>query len=289
MRLALYSRQRGAEEQQFIQTVIEHLQQQGFELLLHGNCAFGDSCHVLFHNHDELSRLGKVDCMVSIGGDGSFIDAANLVGELDIPIVGINTGRIGFLSDIKKENYPACFQLLQKGKYRLEERFLLHVESSRPLEGMDNLFAVNDITLRTTDSDSIIAVTVQSDGQIVNTYWGDGLIIATPTGSTAYSMSCGGPILHPRSQVVVLTPIASHSLNVRPLVIPADNTLQIKVQARSGNYSLCLDSQKTVVDEDVQLAVSKELFCIKTLLFEHNSFYEVIREKLLWGIDKRNH
>ncbi len=288
MKLALYSRQRGKEEQQYIDTVVEHLQQQVFDLLLHENCCPNGSRHTIFRNHDDLARLGPVDCMVSIGGDGSFIDAANLVGDLNIPLVGINTGRIGFLSGIKKENFRECFQLIQEGRYTTEERFLLHVDSSTPIESIRNHFVVNDLTIRTTDTDTIIAVTVRAAGQTVNTYWGDGLIISTPTGSTAYSMSCGGPILHPHSQVMVLTPIASHSLNVRPLVIPADTSLEIEVQSRSGHYSLNLDSQKFIVEENILLTVTKENFCIRTLSFEHTDFYEVIREKLLWGLDKRN-
>ena len=288
MKLALYSRQRGKEEQQYIDTVVEHLQQQVFDLLLHENCCPNGSRHIIFRNHDDLARIGPVDCMVSIGGDGSFIDAANLVGDLNIPLVGINTGRIGFLSGIKKENFRECFQLIQEGRYTTEERFLLHVDSSTPIESIRNHFVVNDLTIRTTDTDTIIAVTVRAAGQTVNTYWGDGLIISTPTGSTAYSMSCGGPILHPHSQVMVLTPIASHSLNVRPLVIPADTSLEIEVQSRSGHYSLNLDSQKFIVEENILLTVTKENFCIRTLSFEHTDFYEVIREKLLWGLDKRN-
>ena len=288
MRLALYSRRRGKEEQQYIGTVIEHLQEQVFDLLLHENCRPVHGQHVVFRNHDDLARLGPVDCMVSIGGDGSFIDAANLVGDLNIPLVGINTGRIGFLSGIKKENFRECFQLVREGRYTTEERILLHVDSSSPIESIRNHFVVNDLTIRTTDTDTIIAVTVRAMGQTVNTYWGDGLIISTPTGSTAYSMSCGGPILHPRSQVMVLTPIASHSLNVRPLVIPADTPLEIGVQSRSGHYSLNLDSQKSIVEENILLTVTKENFHIRTLSFEHTDFYEVIREKLLWGLDKRN-
>lgn len=287
MKIALYSRQRGEEEMQFTHTVIEHLKQQGFDLILHCNCQTADSCNVFFQNHQELAQNMPIDFMVSIGGDGSFIDAANFVGDLNIPLVGINTGRIGFLSGIKKENFRECFQMLKEHRYTLEERFLLHLDSSEPIE-LSNSFVVNDITIRTTDTDTINAITVWANGQKVNTYWGDGLIIATPTGSTAYSMSCGGPILHPKSQVQVLTPIASHSLNVRPLVIPADATLTVEVQSRSGNYALNIDTQKAIVDEKVKLLIRKEDFYVNTVLFEQSDFYDVIREKLLWGIDKRN-
>lgn len=287
MRIALYSRQSGEEEQQFINTVIEYLRQEGFETLVHGYCLPKGSSHESFFTHKELKESPTIDFMVSIGGDGSFIDAANLVGNLNIPMVGINTGRIGFLSGIKKENFRECFQMLLKNEYTLEQRTLLHVESSEPL-GLTSTSALNDVTIRTTDTDTISAITVWADGQKINTYWADGLIIATPTGSTAYSMSCGGPILHPRAQVVVLTPIAPHSLSVRPLVIPADSTLTISVEDRKGKYALSLDSQKTIVSNHVALTIRKESFYIQTVLFNNSHFYDVIHQKLLWGLDKRN-
>lgn len=287
MKIALYSRQGGPIEQQFVQTVIDYLLTEQFDVLVHSNCARPDTCYEPFSSHSDLKKNLDVDFVVSVGGDGSFIDAANLVGELPIPIVGINTGRIGFLSGIKKDNFKECFRMLKEKKYSLEKRFLLHVDSNSPI-GLDRTFAVNDVTIRTTDTDTINAVTVWADGQQVNTYWGDGLIIATPTGSTAYSMSCGGPILHPQSEVLVLTPIASHSLNVRPLVIPSTVPLTIEVSSRNGQYSLCLDTQRVVVDDKVTLHLRKEDFHIQTVLFQNSDFYDVIREKLLWGIDKRN-
>ncbi|MBQ6071303.1 MAG: NAD kinase [Bacteroidales bacterium] len=287
MRIALYSRQNGAEEQAFIRTVIEYLQSQQFDLIIHGNCPETGGCHAFFHNHEELSRHLPIDFMVSIGGDGSFIDAANLVGNLNIPLVGINTGRIGFLSGIKKDNFKECFQMLKERRYSLEQRSLLHVDSSEPM-ALSGTFAVNDITIRATDTDSISAITVWADGQKVNTYWADGLIISTPTGSTAYSMSCGGPILHPQSQVNVLTPIAPHSLSVRPLVIPSNTTLTIEVESRNGRFTLCTDTRKVIVDNRTRLSIRQEDFQIQTVLFHNNNFYNIIREKLLWGLDKRN-
>jgi NAD+ kinase len=153
---------------------------------------------------------------------------------------------------------------------------------------LSHSFVINDITVRATDADSINAITVRAGEQKVNTYWADGLIIATPTGSTAYSMSCGGPILHPRSDVQVLTPIASHSLSVRPIVIPADIELTVEVSSRTGCYSLALDTERLVVPDHVSLHIRKEHFYIKTVLFESTDFYDIIREKLLWGLDKRN-
>lgn len=285
MKIALYCRQVG--EEAFIHTIIETLHMQGFDVLIHDNCPYNEHYKEHFHTHEDLSRQMPVDFLISVGGDGSFIDAANLVGDLGIPLVGINTGRIGFLSGIKKENYQECFQMLKQGRFSLEERSLLHISSSEPIH-LSHTFVVNDVTIRCTDTDSINAITVHAHGQKINTYWADGLIIATPTGSTAYSMSCGGPILHPQTEVQVLTPIASHSLSVRPLVIPADIPLEIEVNGRGGKYSLCLDTERIVVPDRIRIYIQREQFHIRTVLFENTNFYDIIREKLLWGLDKRN-
>jgi NAD+ kinase len=283
---ALYSRP-GTGQRPFIDSVITFLRENQCKVVLHKNipCEIADIQR--FESYKSLQKLGNVDFMVSIGGDGSFIDAANLIGDLNIPLVGINTGRIGFLSAIKKENYESCIRMLIDRKYTLESRSLLHIEGSEPLP-LDTHFVVNDVTVRATDNDSINAISVEAGGKHINTYWADGLIVATPTGSTAYSMSCGGPILHPQTDVVVLTPIASHSLSVRPLVIPAAQPLEIAVDGRGGKYSLCVDTQRIILEDSVKLLITKEKFTIQTVLFDNANFYSTIREKLLWGLDKRN-
>ena len=283
---ALYSRSVTG-QQPLVDSVIRFMQDNQCKVVLHKNILCKHSDYQYFESHNDLQQIGNVDFMVSIGGDGSFIDAANLIGDLNIPLVGINTGRIGFLSAIKKDNYEACLRMLLEKQYTLESRSLLHIEGSEPLS-LDTHFVVNDVTIRATDSDSINAITVTTDGNHINTYWADGLIVATPTGSTAYSMSCGGPILHPQTDVVVLTPIASHSLSVRPLVIPAAQTLEIAVSGRGGKYSLCVDTQRIILSDNVTLRISKEKFAIQTVLFDNSNFYSTIREKLLWGLDKRN-
>ena len=283
---ALYSRSVTG-QQPLVDSVIRFMQDNQCKVVLHKNILCKHSDYQYFESYNNLQKIGNVDFMVSIGGDGSFIDAANLIGDLNIPLVGINTGRIGFLSAIKKDNYEACLRMLLDKQYTLESRSLLHIEGSEPLS-LDTHFVVNDVTIRATDSDSINAITVSTDGKHINTYWADGLIVATPTGSTAYSMSCGGPILHPQTDVVVLTPIASHSLSVRPLVIPAAQTLEIAVSGRGGKYSLCVDTQRLILNDNVTLRVSKEKFAIQTVLFDNSNFYSTIREKLLWGLDKRN-
>lgn len=283
---ALYSRSVTG-QQPLVESVIRFMQDNQCKVVLHKNILCKHSDYQYFESHNDLQQIGNVDFMLSIGGDGSFIDAANLIGDLNIPLVGINTGRIGFLSAIKKDNYEACIRMLLEKQYTLESRSLLHIEGSEPLS-LDTHFVVNDVTIRATDSDSINAITVTTDGKHINTYWADGLIVATPTGSTAYSMSCGGPILHPQTDVVVLTPIASHSLSVRPLVIPASQTLEIAVSGRGGKYSLCVDTQRLILSDNVTLRISKEKFAIQTVLFDNTNFYSTIREKLLWGLDKRN-
>jgi len=283
---ALYSRS-GTGQQPFTDTVISFLREIGCRVVLHKNISSKNADFQSFETHLDLQQIDGVDFMVSIGGDGSFIDAADLIGDLNIPLVGINTGRIGFLSAIKKDNFEASIRMLLENKYTLESRSLLHIEGSEPLS-LDTHFVVNDVTIRATDSDSINAITVTTDGKHINTYWADGLIVATPTGSTAYSMSCGGPILHPQTDVVVLTPIASHSLSVRPLVIPASQTLEIIVSGRGGKYSLCIDTQRLILNDNVKLRIYKENFTIQTVLFDNADFYSTIREKLLWGLDKRN-
>ena len=309
MKFAVYSRHGDGNDTFFIREVLAALHDRGCKLFLHEHCkevamwatasrgceeqSVVEHCenHAMvsgyFSNHEELSQLQPIDFMLSFGGDGTFIDAANLVGSLGIPIVGINTGRVGFLTAINRGNYTECLDLLLQGRYVVENRSLLHLDCTGPLD-IDCDFALNDITVRTSDENSINAIKVWVGKKPVNTYWGDGLIISTPTGSTAYSLSCGGPIIVPDANVNVLTPIASHTLAVRPMVISADEDIRIVVESRNNTFSLALDSRRVVVENPVELHISKEKFQIKTVLFEDTDFYRTIREKLLWGMDKRN-
>ncbi len=289
MRLAVYSRRGDENDILFIRKVLATLQQKGCELFPHEHCREMDipCVEAYFGSHDELAQIDKVDFMLSFGGDGTYIDAANLVGDLNIPMLGVNTGRIGFLTAITRNNYELYIQKLLDGQYVIENRALLHLSSSQPLP-LESDFALNDITVRTSDENSINAIKVWVGGKMVNTYWGDGLIIATPTGSTAYSLSCGGPIIVPAANVNVLTPIASHTLAVRPMVISADEEIRLVVESRNNTFSLALDSHRVVVDNPVELRISKAKFHIKTVLFEDTDFYRIISEKLLWGLDKRN-
>ena len=220
MKIALYSKFPTAEGKAFIAEVIRFLKEEGA------------TTHEVLGTPTDRQELSafRPDFLFSIGGDGTFIDAANIVGDSGLPILGINTGRIGFLTNVNRSSFREAFDFLQKSDFQIEERNLLQVSSNNGT-ALPATFALNDISIHP-HGDSINAVHVEANGERLNTYWGDGLIVATPTGSTAYSLSCGGPILVPSANVMVLTPIASHSLTVRPIVLPTDNKLIIKVESR---------------------------------------------------------
>ena len=276
MKIALYSKSPNDDGKAFIAGVIRFLKDKG---------ATTHEVTGAPSDKQELSTFCP-DFLFSIGGDGTFIDAANLVGDSGIPILGINTGRIGFLTNVNRNNFQKAFEFLQKSDFHIEHRSLLQIKSNNG-EPLPASYALNDISIHPF-GESINEVKVLANGEQLNTYWGDGLIVATPTGSTAYSLSCGGPILVPSANVMMLTPIASHSLTVRPIVLPADNELEIKVESRSHKFILSVDSHRLTMDDDVTLTVSKAPYTIQTVRLPNADFYSVIREKLLWGLDKRN-
>lgn len=291
MRIAVYSRPTTEEGEAFVAEVISYLHRKGasvtvcHSLLSHLPTAAQECLTGTFTQQEELlSPLP--DFLFSIGGDGTFIDAANIVGKTGLPILGINTGRIGFLTNVNRNSFREAFDFILENNYRLEERSLLQVKAAKG-ETLPTEFALNDISIHPY-GESINAVRVHANGEQLNTYWGDGLIVATPTGSTAYSLSCGGPILVPSANVMVLTPIASHSLTVRPIVLPTDNTLEIKVESRSHRFILSVDSHRLTMNDNVTLTVGRAPYTIRTVRLPNADFYSVIREKLLWGLDKRN-
>ena len=288
---AIYSRSTSQESILFLSEVIRFLHENGVTVAAYqplADCLGDDLSHYLsntFKDKEELFGLHP-DFLFSIGGDGTFIDAANLVGDANIPILGINTGRIGFLTNVNRSNFREALGFLQKKDYQIERRCLLQISSDSG-EMLPAEFALNDISIHP-HGESINAVRVEANGEHLNTYWGDGLIVATPTGSTAYSLSCGGPILVPSANVMVLTPIASHSLTVRPIVLPTDNELTIKVESRSHRFILSVDSHRLSMDDTATLTVRRAPYTIQTIRLPNAGFYPVIREKLLWGLDKRN-
>jgi Predicted sugar kinase len=232
-------------------------------------------------------RMRKFDYVITLGGDGTILNAITEVRDSKVPILGINLGRLGFLADIEKNQIRAAIKLLQKGRYRIDERQLLYLESNLPIHG-DIPFALNDCTLLKRDTSSMITIHTYVNGAYLNSYWADGIIISTPTGSTGYSLSCGGPIIFPGSGNFIITPVAPHNLNVRPIVIPDTSVISFEVEGRTDNFLCTMDSRFETVTSDHQLAVRKCDFSINLIQLENQSFLKTIRGKLAWGVDNRN-
>jgi len=229
------------------------------------------------------------DLLISIGGDGTILRAITYIRDLGIPIVGINTGRLGFLSIGKKEEVGAMLREFAEGRYQLVERSLVTATVPGQVPGGDNLnFALNEITVSRKDTTSMITVETHLNGEYLTSYWADGLILATPTGSTGYSLSCGGPVIMPTARSFVITPIAPHNLNARPLVISDDTQIALRVSGREAQHLLSFDSRLVSVDNDTEIRVRKADFSIRMVEFQSESFLKTIRNKLLWGEDRRN-
>lgn len=229
----------------------------------------------------------KIDFFISFGGDGTILNAATIVGDLDIPIVGINTGRLGFLATIAKHEISNLLTALLKKQYTLSERALLNI-NSKDMK-FPTPFALNEISVSAKENTSMINIKVFLNNEYLNTYWADGLIVSTPTGSTGYSLSCGGPIVLPKSNNFIITPIAPHNLNVRPLVISDDTIIRIEIlDNNSRKFLLSMDSRNEYIKNSSAITLKKSQFNIKLLELETNSYSQTLREKLLWGLDTRN-
>ena len=240
-----------------------------------------------FHDFNDLDS--NVEILVSIGGDGTILRAATLVRDSGIPILGINAGRLGFLATVQKENIDELMQYIIDKNYSLSPRTLLSLESSENIPEIENLnFAMNEISVSRKDTTSMITIETYLNDEYLNSYWADGLIISTPTGSTGYSLSCGGPILTPEVESFVITPIAPHNLNARPLVIPDNVEIKLKVSGREEHYLVSLDSRIASISNDTVLTIKKTPFQINMVELPEKSFLKTLRTKLLWGEDKRN-
>ena len=240
-----------------------------------------------FSPYAELNS--SFDMLISIGGDGTILRAATLVRKSGIPILGINAGRLGFLASVQKENIESFLQFVIDRKYTISSRTLLSLSCSPKNSDFNDMnFAMNEITVSRKDTTSMITIETYLDGEYLNSYWADGLIISTPTGSTGYSMSCGGPILTPEVKSFVITPIAPHNLNARPLVIPDKTEIRLKVSGREEHYLVSLDSRIASVKNESVLTIKKTPFRINLVEIPEETFLKTLRNKLLWGEDKRN-
>jgi NAD+ kinase len=240
-----------------------------------------------FSSHTELDQ--SFDLLISIGGDGTILRAATLVRDSGIPILGINAGRLGFLATVQKENIAEFMQFVIERKYTLSKRTLLSLTCTTENESIQEInFAMNEITVSRKDTTAMITIDTYLDDEYLNSYWADGLIISTPTGSTGYSLSCGGPILTPTVKSLVITPIAPHNLTARPLVVPDETEIKLKVSGREENYLVSLDSRVTTIKNESILTIKKTPFQINMVEIPDETFLKTLRSKLLWGEDKRN-
>ena len=228
------------------------------------------------------------DLMISVGGDGTILRAITHVKDLDIPIVGINTGRLGFLATIKRDDIVGALDQIFEGKYRISKRSLLSVTTNQKESNFELDFALNEVTVSRKNTTSMISIETWLDDEYLNSYWADGLIISTPTGSTGYSMSCGGPVIMPESDSLVITPIAPHNLNARPLVISAKHKIRLNVSGREHEYLVSLDSRINSLDNSIGITIKKAAFDIRMIELEAGTFIQTLRKKLLWGADPRN-
>ncbi|WP_116790611.1 NAD kinase [Flavobacterium psychrotrophum] len=245
------------------------------------------TAYPIFSGHEDLDS--GFDIFISIGGDGTMLRAATLVRNKNIPIVGINAGRLGFLATVQQESIETLLPLIFENQFKISPRTLLTIDYKGISPEVAELnYALNEITVSRKDTTSMITVDVSLNGDHLNSYWADGLIISTPTGSTGYSLSCGGPIFIPEAAGLVITPIAPHNLNARPLVIPDDTTIELRVSSREEQHLVSLDSRIISIDVDTVLTIKKADFKINLVEFTQEKFINTLRKKLLWGEDKRN-
>ncbi len=288
MKIGLYAKVISTPKQlKLIEEIIQFLHLEKVEVMLHQQLASSINHLYRLPEFDRLCRLEPIiDFLICIGGDGTILDAVEITSDSQVPIIGVNTGRLGFLANVSTDGFKNAFSELKIGSYSIDKRSLLQLESNTDLFGFN--YALNDFVLHKKETSSMIIVHAFVNGEPLNSYWADGLIIATPTGSSGYSLSCGGPILFPKSSSLVVTPIAPHNLNVRPIIIPDDQVLSFEIEGRSNHFLATLDSRSVTIDQTVQIAIRKADFSINLVRFEGDTFLKTLRNKMLWGMDNRN-
>jgi NAD+ kinase len=291
MKIVIFGKQFSPDQAPYVQQLFDELYQRGAKICVYKNYYHLIKNHIRFVKKpgvfDQSKDIESLDFLFSIGGDGTLLDAIPYVHDLGVPILGINLGRLGFLSSVSKLEMKKAIDHIYLGNYQLDQRTLLKLEKPHNLFGRLN-FALNDMTIYRNNNTSLVTIHVYVNNLFLNTYWGDGLIIATPTGSTAYSMSVGGPILTPGSENFVIAPIASHNLTVRPIVIQDSSEIRIKIEGREEKYLLSLDSRQQQINKQEEIIIKKCDFRINLVQMPEQNFFSTIREKLLWGVDSRN-
>jgi NAD+ kinase len=292
MKVAIYSRVIEYEQQSEVQRLFDELIRQRVQPVIHqpflekiGSAFVLPSDIGSFTESGDLDK--SIDFIISLGGDGTLLDTVSLVRDKNIPILGINFGRLGFLASIGKEALATAVTSLVNRSFIVDKRSLIHLDANKTLFG-EVPYGLNEFAIHKTDTSPMIKIHTYLNGEFLNTYWADGLIVATPTGSTGYSLSCGGPVVFPESASFVITPVAPHNLNVRPIVVPDNNIISFEIEGRADQFICALDSRKEIVDKQVQLAVRSESFTLSLIRLNENNFLQTLRSKLSWGLDTRN-
>ncbi len=273
-------------------SIIEKLQKNNFDVMI-DNISFDKLNHKKYSailNHvKSFSKIDKtINYIICVGGDGTILKASSYVKNMGIPIIGINTGRLGFLAKIKAVEIDNVIQAITKKKYTISEKTLLSVSYKNKKQENKLGAALNELSITRKNTTSLITIETKLNDEYLNTYWADGLIIATPTGSTGYSLSCGGPIIMPESKNLVITPIAPHNLNARPLVIPDNTNITLKISGRENEFFVSLDSKITTLSNEMLILIKKAPYKIKMIQLDNDNFLQTLRDKLYWGKDKRN-
>jgi len=293
MKIAIYGRITGKLLPAALQTLFDKLETNGAELLIGKDylkyLSEQFSIEAKVRELDDYNQIrGAADFLISLGGDGTILETIAFIRNSGIPVVGINTGRLGFLAGVTVEQAgESVVENLFARKYSLDKRTLLRLDTDDNLFGDVN-YAMNELTVQRKDSSAMMTIHAWVNGEFLNSYWADGLIISTPTGSTAYSLSCGGPVMIPDAKSFVITPLSPHNLNVRPLIVPEESEILLKVEGRSPQYLASLDARTKSFNESAELRIRKGDFKISLVRFDNQHFFDVIREKLMWGVDKRN-
>ena len=292
MRIAIYGNPFNPVKAKYVQHLIHKLEENNVPVIIEHQ--FHDFLidHVNFKKDIDIFDTPKqlqenADILLSIGGDGTLLNTITLIRDSSIPVLGINTGRLGFISSVSTDQIDNAINQLFKKEYTLEERTLLQLDTNNQLFGETN-FALNEVTLLKKDTSSMIRIHAFLDDEFLNSYWADGLIVATPTGSTGYSLSCGGPIVVPGTENFIIAPIAPHNLNVRPIIVSEERVLKLKVEDRDELALVALDSRSRAIDPTLELTIRKADFKVNLIKLSSQSFIATIREKLMWGKDKRN-
>ncbi|MDO7610445.1 MAG: NAD kinase [Crocinitomicaceae bacterium] len=291
MQIAIYGRKISKQNLKSFYYVFELIQSFSWDLMIEEDLANSvaqkgkmDFTYNTFNSHKDLKS--GVDLVISMGGDGTFLKCVSYIKDSGVPIMGINIGRLGFLANVSLDQISEALHDIKAKKYVFQKRSLLKVEVEGALD--EEYLAMNELTIHKKDTTSMVAVNVSLDDNFLNTYWSDGLIVSTPTGSTAYNLSCGGPIITPGCQVHIITPIAAHNLNVRPVVVPDHMPIKLNVEGRNRSYLMSVDGKSISIKQGQEIRISKADFMINVIKFENNNFLDTIRNKMLWGSDKRN-